>query len=153
MSELDLKDVHNIALKTLEPFVGKRLEWVCFDEESQSYYLMFEGLQTVAVSDVSPVVDGQDFAKGYLKANLEKAKQTLELQTIFHKNTSQMPLPLAKGKVATTADFVRTLRTFPDGSAVAGVAPTDNDSVLKELKGEPDGPAADQSGAENAPQA
>lgn len=148
--ELNMKDVSDKILETLKAFVGKRLEWVCFDEHTESFYLVFDGMKTLAVSEASPVIDGEAFAKDYLKSNLEKAKQTLELQTIFQKNTSQMPLPLAEVKGAVTYPIAPAVEEVP----VIGVLGHDHQPMIPQSKqGEPNGPLADQSGTAPTPQA
>jgi hypothetical protein len=91
----NLNDVTKHVLGDVNKLVGKKLVWAAFDENSGEYQLMFDDMSIVSVDGIS-VADGKSYAQSYLENNLNKAKNTLVLQEILEKNTTQLPLDLSK---------------------------------------------------------
>jgi hypothetical protein len=63
-------------------FRGRKLTWCGFDEEEEKFYLFFEGMNALVVTDIVVAAEGQDLARRILAEHLGAAKHMIELSNL-----------------------------------------------------------------------
>jgi len=71
----------NNKLQYLKQFKGKKVDWVGFDTENETYYLFFEGCENgVAFDEMTTIPNSSTVAQAFLSANSDLAEMIEDLK-------------------------------------------------------------------------
>jgi len=91
-------------ISDLKGFVGKKLIWCGHDAESDTDYLLFEGLQAIALKEDPTVIpNAQDTMQALLSEKLAEARGIMDLKAIMEgmKNDTAKPGPTKEADQST----------------------------------------------------
>ena len=64
-------------------FVGKKIAWMGWDEESEGYVIVFDDKTAIAVTDLNIMEDVSSFVNNTLDLKLTDAEQIITLKDMF----------------------------------------------------------------------
>lgn len=109
--------------KTLDELKGRKLLTAWYDPEQGMHYLLFEGMQAIAVEAIMPVANARDVVDSTLAQNLDQAERMIELKRIVE--AAAPPAPVFAAGVEIVREAKAELTPEPDG--VVGESEEDDD--------------------------